>query len=101
MRPAAGSGARTTTRPPCDRRSTRTFRSRERVLRRDVALRRRAGRPRVQPPGAPIRICVMSNRDEQFRSYVITSRPALLRTATLLTAGDTHLAEDLVQTTLT
>jgi RNA polymerase sigma-70 factor (sigma-E family) len=40
-------------------------------------------------------------RDEQFRSYVLDQRSALLRTATLLTAGDGHLAEDLVQATLT
>ncbi len=40
-------------------------------------------------------------RDEQFRSYVLTRRPELLRTATLLTGGDPHLAEDLVQSTLT
>src|SRR4051812_38884745 len=43
----------------------------------------------------------MSNRDEQFRAYVVGARASLVRTATLLTAGDAHLAEDLVQTTLT
>ena len=41
------------------------------------------------------------SRDEEFRAYVVTARPALLRTATLLAAGDGHLAEDLVQTALT
>lgn len=40
-------------------------------------------------------------RDEEFRRYVVDQRASLLRTATLLTAGDAHLAEDLVQTTLT
>ncbi len=40
-------------------------------------------------------------RDEEFRSYVLDRRGNLLRTATLLTAGDQHLAEDLVQSTLT
>jgi len=40
-------------------------------------------------------------RDEEFRSYVLARRADLLRTATLLTAGDRHLAEDLVQSTLT
>ncbi len=42
-----------------------------------------------------------SERDEQFRSFVSARRAELVRTATLLTAGDAHLAEDLVQTTLT
>ncbi|MDT7571901.1 MAG: hypothetical protein QOE05_2075 [Actinomycetota bacterium] len=41
-----------------------------------------------------------SRRDEEFRAYVVERRPALLRTATLLTAGDPHLAEDLVQQAL-
>jgi RNA polymerase sigma-70 factor (sigma-E family) len=40
-------------------------------------------------------------RDEEFRRYVLARRPELLRTATLLTAGDRHLAEDVVQATLT
>jgi RNA polymerase sigma-70 factor (sigma-E family) len=44
---------------------------------------------------------VKSERDEQFHRFVLTRRGWLLRTATLLTAGDGHLAEDLVQTTLT
>jgi RNA polymerase sigma-70 factor (sigma-E family) len=39
--------------------------------------------------------------DAEFRSYVGERRPALLRSATLLAAGDVHLAEDLVQTALT
>jgi RNA polymerase sigma-70 factor (sigma-E family) len=42
-----------------------------------------------------------TTRDEQFRRYVLDRRADLLRTATLLTAGDRHLAEDLVQATLT
>jgi RNA polymerase sigma-70 factor (sigma-E family) len=42
-----------------------------------------------------------ASREEEFRAYVVTARPRLVRTATLLTAGDQHLAEDLVQTTLT
>jgi RNA polymerase sigma-70 factor (sigma-E family) len=41
-----------------------------------------------------------SRRDEEFRAYVTERRPTLLRAATLLTAGDAHLAEDLVQQTL-
>jgi RNA polymerase sigma-70 factor (sigma-E family) len=41
-----------------------------------------------------------SRRDEEFRAYVTERRSTLLRTATLLTAGDRHLAEDLVQQTL-
>jgi RNA polymerase sigma-70 factor (sigma-E family) len=40
-------------------------------------------------------------RDTQFAAFVHARRPALLRLATLLTAGDPHLAEDLVQTALT
>ncbi|NMO56698.1 SigE family RNA polymerase sigma factor [Actinoplanes sp. TBRC 11911] len=40
-------------------------------------------------------------RDEQFHSFVLGHRAGLVRTATLLTAGDGHLAEDLVQSTLT
>jgi RNA polymerase sigma-70 factor (sigma-E family) len=39
-------------------------------------------------------------RDEEFKEFVLTRRAGLVRTATLLTAGDDHLAEDLVQTTL-
>lgn len=42
-----------------------------------------------------------AGRDEEFRRYVLDRRADLLRTATLLTAGDRHLAEDLVQSTLT
>jgi RNA polymerase sigma-70 factor (sigma-E family) len=44
---------------------------------------------------------VTTERDEQFHSFVLSHRPALVRTATLLTAGDGHLAEDLVQSALT
>ena len=42
-----------------------------------------------------------TSREDEFRTYVVRSRAALVRTATLLAAGDTHLAEDLVQTALT
>lgn len=42
-----------------------------------------------------------SGRDEEFRAFVLARRADLVRTATLLTAGDRHLAEDLVQSTLT
>jgi RNA polymerase sigma-70 factor (sigma-E family) len=44
---------------------------------------------------------VKRERDEQFRRFVLAQRAQMLRTATLLTAGDTHLAEDLVQSALT
>jgi RNA polymerase sigma-70 factor (sigma-E family) len=44
---------------------------------------------------------VKNERDEQFHHFVVTRRAGLVRTATLLTAGDAHLAEDLVQSTLT
>jgi RNA polymerase sigma-70 factor (sigma-E family) len=43
---------------------------------------------------------VGTSREEEFEAYVRSSRGPLLRSATLLTAGDTYLAEDLVQTTL-
>jgi RNA polymerase sigma-70 factor (sigma-E family) len=39
-------------------------------------------------------------RDDQFRAYVVQRRGGLLRTATLLSAGNSHRAEDLVQTVL-
>ena len=42
-----------------------------------------------------------TTRDEQFQAFVVARRPALVRLATLLAAGDAHLAEDLVQTALT
>jgi RNA polymerase sigma-70 factor (sigma-E family) len=41
-----------------------------------------------------------SPRDEEFSAFVTGRRVALLRTACLLTAGDQHMAEDLVQTAL-
>ena len=41
-----------------------------------------------------------SERDEQFHEFVADRRGYLVHTARLLTAGDVHLAEDLVQTTL-
>jgi Sigma-70 region 2/L,D-transpeptidase catalytic domain len=39
-------------------------------------------------------------RDEEFSAFVLASRPELLRSACLLTAGDWHAAEDLVQVAL-
>lgn len=42
-----------------------------------------------------------SARDEQFHAFVVTERAGMVRTARLLAAGDGHLAEDLVQSTLT
>lgn len=42
-----------------------------------------------------------TERDEQFHDFVVSRRARLLHAATLLTAGDTHLAEDLVQAALT
>lgn len=38
--------------------------------------------------------------DDEFEAFVRRRRGALLRTAIALTAGDEHLAEDVVQTTL-
>lgn len=43
---------------------------------------------------------VGSGRDGEFEDYVRRRRATLLRSATLLTSGDAHLAEDLVQATL-
>jgi RNA polymerase sigma-70 factor (sigma-E family) len=43
----------------------------------------------------------VNERDEQFHTFVRANRARLVRTATLLTAGDPHLAEDLVQSALT
>lgn len=42
-----------------------------------------------------------SSREDEFRAWVTEHRPRLVRTAALLTAGDRHLAEDVVQITLT
>ena len=48
------------------------------------------------------RIGLMTDtRDTEFEQFVRTRRAALLRTASLLAAGDVHLAEDVVQTCLT
>jgi RNA polymerase sigma-70 factor (sigma-E family) len=41
------------------------------------------------------------DRDAEFVSFVAVHRSRMLRTARLLTAGDVHGAEDLVQTALT
>lgn len=41
-----------------------------------------------------------ATRDEQFRAFVTEHRASLLRTATLLSSGNSHRAEDLVQTAL-
>jgi RNA polymerase sigma-70 factor (sigma-E family) len=59
----------------------------------------------MQPPTHPLRIrgvkqSGMADREDQFRAYVTRSRASLLRTATLLSSGDSHRAEDLVQTVL-
>lgn len=43
----------------------------------------------------------MTERDQQYRTYVEERRGDLLRTAVLLAAGDRWAAEDLVQTALT
>jgi RNA polymerase sigma-70 factor (sigma-E family) len=56
----------------------------------------------MQPRGRTDRQGTVKNeRDEQFHRFVLSHRTGLVHTATLLTAGDTHLAEDLVQSTLT
>ncbi len=41
-----------------------------------------------------------SRRDDEFSEFARANRVELLRSACLLTAGDVHLAEDLVQITL-
>ncbi len=38
--------------------------------------------------------------DESYRQFAMSRSPALYRSACLMTSGDTHLAEDLVQETL-
>ncbi|HVY08956.1 MAG TPA: SigE family RNA polymerase sigma factor [Mycobacteriales bacterium] len=43
---------------------------------------------------------VTTERDEEFRAYVVARRAPLVRTATFLACGDHHAAEDLVQTAL-
>ena len=43
----------------------------------------------------------MTERDEQFHDFTLARRPGMVHTATMLTAGDRHLAEDVVQKTLT
>jgi RNA polymerase sigma-70 factor (sigma-E family) len=40
------------------------------------------------------------NRDDEFEAYVRRRRGAMLRSATALTGGDGHMAEDLVQVAL-
>ena len=42
----------------------------------------------------------MTGRDEQFHDFALARRPGMVHTATMLTAGDRHLAEDVVQKTL-
>jgi len=44
--------------------------------------------------------CHDHSRDEEFSAFVEARRTGLVRSAYLLTAGDTHFAEDLVQTAL-
>ncbi|MCW2692596.1 MAG: hypothetical protein JWM67_1200 [Mycobacterium sp.] len=41
------------------------------------------------------------DRDREFTDFVTLHRPALVRTARLVTAGATHRAEDAVQLALT
>jgi RNA polymerase sigma-70 factor (sigma-E family) len=41
-----------------------------------------------------------TERDEDYRTYVVARRASLVRTATFLACGDHHVAEDLVQTAL-
>jgi RNA polymerase sigma-70 factor (sigma-E family) len=43
---------------------------------------------------------VSTERDEEYRAYVVARRASLVRTATFLACGDHHVAEDLVQTAL-
>lgn len=43
----------------------------------------------------------MRAADAEFCQWATANRPRLLRTATLIAAGDSHLAEDVVQNTLT
>jgi RNA polymerase sigma-70 factor (sigma-E family) len=43
----------------------------------------------------------LDRRDDEFREYVLHRRPVIVRTATLMAAGDRHLAEDLAQIALT
>ncbi|MFJ8043950.1 SigE family RNA polymerase sigma factor [Kitasatospora sp. NPDC096147] len=43
---------------------------------------------------------VAGERDEEFRAFAVARTGQLYRTACLLTGGDTHLAEDLVQEAL-
>ena len=43
----------------------------------------------------------MSDRDAEFLEYATVHRGRMLRTARLLTSGDSHWAEDLVQVALT
>lgn len=43
----------------------------------------------------------MADRDAEFLTYVAAHRGRMLRTARLLTCGDAHWAEDLVQVALT
>lgn len=41
-----------------------------------------------------------NDRDDEVAAFVVAHRHELVRTALLITAGDAHLAEDLVQTAL-
>jgi RNA polymerase sigma-70 factor (sigma-E family) len=47
-----------------------------------------------------MRVFTSLSRDDQFRLYVTRQRGSLLRMATLLSYGNPHRAEDLVQTVL-
>ena len=108
--PTAGGRRRSRSSRPCARCSSH----------QPVAERRRAPRadardPRVQlsswstgsgSPSSPeqsphrTRGDAVARRDDDFVAFVDARSAALLRTARLLTAGDQHAAEDLVQTAL-
>ena len=44
---------------------------------------------------------MLTDRDREFTAFVLTHRPALVRTARMVSAGDAHRAEDLVRLALT
>ena len=96
-------------------RTLRALLSHQPVESRGVLLDADAGDPRVeltrgQPDRprrrhhrqrtAPNRGDAVARRDDDFVAFVDARSAALLRTARLLTAGDQHAAEDLVQTSL-
>lgn len=69
-------------------------------------VRRRVGPPGARPAVVDARPSYArgvrrDGQDEEFRRFVQDHRPALVRAASALTAGDRHLAEDVVQSALT